>query len=96
MERITDYEFAIQPPAESVAVEALGTIDVGNGNCQNLELQVNGTYPKGAALATTPPAVLQAFPKLPEGIEYRFVGCRLILMAHDSRVVIDHTTECFW
>jgi hypothetical protein len=69
---------------------------IKESNPGDLELQVNGTYPKGAALATTPPAVLQAFPKLPEGIEYRFVGCRLILMAHDSRVVIDHTTECFW
>jgi hypothetical protein len=61
-----------------------------------LPLQVNANYPEEAALATTPPLILQSFPELPEGIEYRFVGCRLALLAQDSRVVIDYTEECFW
>jgi hypothetical protein len=43
-----------------------------------------------------PPLVLKSFPELPEGIEYRFVGCRLALVAKDSRVVVDYTEECFW
>ena len=69
---------------------------IQESNPGELALEINGTYPKGAALATTPPVVLSSFPELPEGIEYRFVGCRLMLMAHDSRVVIDYTEECFW
>jgi hypothetical protein len=69
---------------------------IQESNPGELVLAVNGPYPKGAALATTPPVVLSSFPELPEGIEYRFVGCRLMLMAHDSRIVIDYTEECFW
>jgi hypothetical protein len=69
---------------------------IEESNPGELPLQINGNYPKGAALATMPPIVLQSFPELPEGIEYRFVGCRLMLMAQDSRVVIDYTEECFW
>ncbi len=69
---------------------------IQESNPGDLRLQVNGNYPKDAELATMPPVVLQAFPELPQGIEYRFVGCRVMLMAHDSRVVIDYTEECFW
>ncbi len=69
---------------------------IQESNPGDLPLQINGIYPKDAALATMPPVVLQSFPQLPEGIEYRFVGCRLIVMAQDSRVVLDHTEECFW
>jgi hypothetical protein len=69
---------------------------IQESNPGELPLQVNGTYPKDAVLATMPPGVLQGFPELPEGIEYRFVGCRLMLMAQDSRVIIDYTEECFF
>ena len=69
---------------------------IQESNPGDLRLEINGTYPKDAAMATMPPAVLRSFPELPEGIEYRFVGCRLVVMARDSRVVIDYTEECFW
>jgi hypothetical protein len=97
----------LTPELSSFLVERFRTIAEGKdgaktlalieeSNPGDLPLQVNGNYPKGAALATMPPIVLQSFPELPEGIEYRFVGCRLMLMAQDSRVVIDYTEECFW
>jgi hypothetical protein len=69
---------------------------IQESNPGDLPLQINGNYPKDAAVATMPPIVLQSFPELPEGIEYRFVGCRLALIAQDSRVVVDYTEECFW
>jgi hypothetical protein len=69
---------------------------IKESNPGDIPLQVNGKYPDDAALATTPPLILQSFPALPEGIEYRFVGCRLMLLAHDSRLVLDYTEECFW
>jgi hypothetical protein len=69
---------------------------IKESNPGEIPLQVNGKYPDDAALATTPPLILESFPELPEGIEYRFVGCRLMLLAQDSRLVLDYTEECFW
>lgn len=69
---------------------------IKESNPGDLRLTVNGTYPEEAELATMPPAVLKGFPELPEGIEYRFVGCGLIVMARDSRVILDYSEECFW
>ncbi len=69
---------------------------IQESNPGDIPLTINGNYPKEAAMATMPPNVLQGFPALPEGIEYRFIGCRLAVIAQDSRVVLDYTEECFW
>ena len=53
-------------------------------------LQVNGTYPKGASLATMPPNVLEALPRLPDGLEYRIVNAHLILWDVDADIVVDY------
>lgn len=58
------------------------------------DLQVNGPYPEDAPLSSVPPVLLQLYPKLPEGIEYRFVGCRLILFERDARLILDYTDSC--
>jgi hypothetical protein len=60
------------------------------------ELAVNAAYPEDIALAMVPPSLLALYPPPPEGIEYRFVGCRLILMDRDARVILDYTEECLW
>lgn len=58
------------------------------------DLEVNGTYPEEAPLSSVPPTLLQLYPELPEGIEYRFVGCRLILFERDARLILDYTEGC--
>jgi len=44
---------------------------------------INGAYPKGTPLSTVPINILAALPKLPDDIEYRFLGRHLVL--HDTR-----------
>ena len=57
-------------------------------NPGRLQLQVNGRVSgHRCPLSTVPPQVLQALPKLPEDLEYRFIGDRLIL--HDIHAHID-------
>ena len=45
-------------------------------NPGRLQLQVNARYPESVPVSTVPPQVLQALPKLPEELEYRFIGDR--------------------
>jgi hypothetical protein len=50
---------------------------------------VNTPYPEKAALATVPPLLLDALPKLPEGLEYRFMGNDLILRDTKANLIAD-------
>lgn len=54
---------------------------------------VNGIYPKTKPLSTVPPNVLARLPRLPDGLQYRFVGPDLIL--HDTRanLIVDRIPE---
>jgi hypothetical protein len=36
-----------------------------------------------------PPQVLAALPRLPEDLEYRFIGSRLILLDVHAQIVVD-------
>ena len=54
-----------------------------------LPIRVNGPYPDSMPLSTMPPKVLEALPRLPEPLEFRFVGERLILLDSDARLVVD-------
>lgn len=58
-------------------------------NAGPIQLQVNGRYPDGIPLSTVPAEVLQALPKLPAELEYRFVGTRLILFDEHAHLVAD-------
>ena len=51
--------------------------------------QVNDEYREGSPLSSMPPNILAALPRLPEGVEYRFVERHLILLDTPARVVID-------
>ena len=51
--------------------------------------QVNDEYRVGEPLSTMPPHVLAALPKLPDGLEYRFVERHLILLDTRARLIID-------
>jgi hypothetical protein len=54
-----------------------------------IRLRVNGRYPDTVPLATMPPKVLAALPKLPQMLEYRFIGERLILLDVPAHLIID-------
>jgi len=45
-----------------------------------VRLTINGRYPDGVPRSAMPAQVLLALPRLPEQLEYRFVGRRLVLL----------------
>ena len=58
-------------------------------NPGDLKLEINGRYPDTVPLSTVPPQVLQGLPKVPEELEYRFIGNRLILLDVRAHVIVD-------
>jgi hypothetical protein len=50
---------------------------------------VNAAYPKDASASTMPVAVLEKLPKLPEVLEYRFVGRDLIIRDTVADIIVD-------
>jgi hypothetical protein len=61
----------------------------------HIRLEVNGQYPEGVPFATVPPQLLQALPKLPEVLEYRFIGERLILLDVHAHLIADFIEHVF-
>jgi hypothetical protein len=58
-------------------------------NPGTMKLAVNDRYPDTVPLSTVPPQVLQGLPKLPEEMEYRFIGSHLILMDVHAHIIVD-------
>jgi hypothetical protein len=58
-------------------------------NPGRLRLHVNARYPESIPVPTVPPQVLQALPKLPDDLEYRFIGDRLILHDVHAHTIVD-------
>jgi hypothetical protein len=56
-------------------------------------LVLNERYPSSIPLSTMPPQVLAPLPKLQEGLEYRFVGLRLILLDTHADIILDFTGD---
>lgn len=54
-----------------------------------LAVRINGRYPDSAPLASMPPQILEQLPTLPTGLEYRFLGRRLLLLDADAHLVVD-------
>ena len=52
-------------------------------------LVVNAGYPVDAPLSTVPPRLLLELPRLPDGLEYRFVGDSLILRDTQANIIVD-------
>lgn len=63
---------------------------------EEVPLDVNARYPEDAMLSTVPPSLLQALPRLPEDLQYRFVGCRLLLLDAEVSIIVDYADECLW
>lgn len=54
-----------------------------------IALKVNGRYPDTVPLTTMPPEVLASLPRLPDELEYRFVGDAMILLDAHAHIVAD-------
>jgi hypothetical protein len=51
--------------------------------------KINGTYPEEKPLSTVPPNILAVLPRLPDDIQYRFLGHHLILLDTRANVILD-------
>jgi hypothetical protein len=58
-------------------------------NPVDLVLKVNQRYPDEVPMATMPPEVLQLLPKMPEELEYRFVGRHLAILDVHAHLIVD-------
>ena len=59
-------------------------------NPTQAKLVVNARYPDEVPLSTMPPQVLAMLPKLPDHLEYRFIGARLILLDVHAHTIVDY------
>jgi hypothetical protein len=66
---------------------------VMEGNPGKVQLRCNARYPEGLPITTMPAPILAALPKLPDHVEYRFVGDRLVLLDIHSQLVMDYMTD---
>jgi len=53
-------------------------------------LKVDAEYPEAASVSTVPPGLLLRLPRLPEGLEYRFVGRHLVMRDVDANTIVDY------
>jgi hypothetical protein len=63
---------------------------INDENPSTVKLAVNSRYPDEVPLSTMPPQVLAMLPKLPEELEYRFIGNRLILLDVHAHTIADY------
>jgi len=61
----------------------------------NVNLQVNQPYPDNLPYSTVPLPILQGLPALPDALQYRFVGPRLLLIDPHGRLVVDIVEKVF-
>jgi len=63
---------------------------IKDDNPGTIPFKVNGEYPDKETLSTVPPNVLLTLPRLPDDIEYRFVGKHMILRDVRANLIIDY------
>ena len=81
--------------------ETRATIKQGNPRFESehdvkhapVQIAVNALYPKDAPLSSVPASLLSKLPKLPEELEYRFVGRTLILLDTTANLIVDYLPE---
>jgi hypothetical protein len=54
-----------------------------------LQLRINGSYPSGIPLQSTPPTLLMNLPALPPELDYRVVGNNLVLRDAKANLILD-------
>jgi hypothetical protein len=67
--------------------------DILDENTKPVPLRVNGPYPSDVPLSSVPPRMLEALPRLPEDLEYRFVERQLILFDNHAQIIVDYMTN---
>jgi hypothetical protein len=60
---------------------------------KSLSPRINGEYPEKLPLATVPPLILARLQRLPDPLEYRFIGRDLILYDAKANLIIDLVHE---
>jgi hypothetical protein len=55
------------------------------------KIVLNERYPSSVPLSTMPPQMLAPLPDLPKGLEYRFLGRRLILLDDAADIILDYS-----
>jgi hypothetical protein len=55
--------------------------------------RVNEPYPMSEALATFPPLLLQSLPRLPDDLEYRFMGRHLVIRDGRTNLIVDYLPD---
>jgi hypothetical protein len=58
-----------------------------------VKLAVNAVYPDGAPRSTVPPTLLLRMPKIPETVEFRFVGKALVLYDSRANLIVDYIPD---
>ncbi len=58
-------------------------------NPVGIAVKVNQRYPDEVPISTMPPTVLKILPKMPEELEYRFVGRTLVIMDVHAHLIAD-------
>jgi hypothetical protein len=76
----------LQPELKEAETKA----SIKDDNPGAVPFKVNEPYPEKSTLSTVPPNVLETLPKLPESIEYRFIGKHLILRDARANLIIDY------
>jgi hypothetical protein len=66
---------------------------INEENPRLIRLRVNGAYPENVPTTTMPPQILAALPKLPQDLEFRFIGRRLILLDVHAQLVVDYIDD---
>ncbi|HUS05223.1 MAG TPA: hypothetical protein VMZ52_02935 [Bryobacteraceae bacterium] len=83
-------------PGSKPAREILKESNPRNGkepSPKPVKVAINATYPTEAPFTTVPPSVLLKLPKLPDELEYRFVGKTLILRDTAANLIVDYLPE---
>jgi len=75
------------------AIDADTWKEIMDENPGPFPVRINDAYPKTQPLSTVPPNLLARLPKLPDGLEYRFVGSNLILHDTRSNLIVDRMPE---
>jgi hypothetical protein len=96
----------LTPPMQKIARRLLRQVFRSEGGAQlkkeileeytaPVTVKVNGRYPDTVPLSTVPPQILKGLPELPEELEYRFVGDRLILLDPRAHMIADYMEHVF-
>jgi hypothetical protein len=63
--------------------------DIVDDNPGEFSTRINGSYPEKKPFSTVPANILAALPRLPDDVEYRFLGRHLILLDTRASVIVD-------